>query len=86
MNSTESTPEQIRILLLSDIHMNSKMLSLLKKWHTAINKGRNYDYLFVLGDIANLPNDNEWNAKDAISFGEGQIQALFLNDIEEYAD
>ena len=34
--------------------MNYENVSKLKKWHYERNKGQNYDYLFVSGDICDL--------------------------------
>lgn len=44
-----------------------------------------YDYVFISGDIHVLPGDGTSTDKDD-SMAEGQIQALFMNELEAFAD
>ena len=78
--------EKIRVLLLSDIHMHQENINLLKKWHLAKNRGVNYDYVFISGDIAALPNNSDIIDQVLESQCEGHIQAMFMNDLEGFAD
>lgn len=55
-----SDQEEIRFLLLSDIHMPKANIQLLKQWHQNKNKGLNYNYVLVSGDILNLNNSEKF--------------------------
>ena len=75
----------IKVLLLSDIHMALDNVQLLKQWHSARNKNLKYDYVFISGDIHTLANDGTTSPTEN-SMAEGQIKALFMNELEAFAD
>ena len=56
----DNNSESIRVLLLSDIHMSPGGISNVDFAKKHLNwddeKSEKYDFVFVSGDIANLPN------------------------------
>ena len=81
----DKSSHELRILLLSDIHIPTNNVTLLKQWHQEANNGLNYDYVFISGDISSLPNDNDEINVQLETEHEGCIQALFMNDLEGFA-
>ena len=52
--------EEIRFLLLSDIHLPTSNIQSLKQWHQSKNRGLNYNYILVSGDILRLKNSENY--------------------------
>ena len=79
--------EEIRFLLLSDLHLPTENVQLLKQWHQSKNKGLNYNYVLVSGDILRLNNSESFQeTSQTESEAEGMIQNLFMNELEGFAD
>ena len=82
-------PNSISILLLSDIHMapgGASNVEFAKK-HIGFDdeKSEKYDYVFVSGDIANLPNKTEVADPMETQTALTDLENLFKIDIEPLA-
>lgn len=52
----ETSTERLEILLLSDIHLNLEYIAQMLEWVETSRKGKKYDFVFMSGDLCNLPN------------------------------
>ncbi len=64
---------ELKILLISDVHKNYSFLESLKEWHTKSKK--NFNYIFLTGDILSL-NYPENEQTEIIAKSESEISAI----------